>query len=418
MSLKAKMWATIAMVAGLASAPSGAVAQSSALETWPRLMDQLKAAGAAGDAALPPGLSEQDLAEVAVMKLGALMSGYLNIVHSDPDHPIFRPAIGLYVNYAAPNADTLYFSARIDGEGVYRIRGEAGDVPIVNLGPRRTFSKGGDATAAPFVDYDLVKYRKGPNGEIDVVLSAKRPDGYTGDWLYLDPRADTFSVRFVSDDWGRQKDPRLAIERLDRPSRKTRPTAAEIDSALGALPAAVTRSVATFANHVAKFEKDVGANVVKEFDYSAVGALTDQRYFEMVWNFRPDEALILESPLPKCRYWSVLLADPLYATLDWINNQSSLNRSQARVDSDGRIRVVIAHSDPGVPNWLDTVGRPRGGMQWRWMGCDDGPTPTVRRVRLADVKRSLPADTPSVTPAERDQALRERRALAQLRRQW
>jgi len=109
----------------------------------------------------------------------------------------------------------------------------------------------------------------------------------------------------------------------------------------------------------------------------------------MAWAFAPDEALIVEAPLPKCRYWSVLLTDPLYATLDWVNNQASLNRSQARVDADGKIRVVIAHSDPGVPNWLDTVDHPRGGLQWRWMGCDSAPTPTVKRVALSQVRANL-----------------------------
>jgi len=408
----------IAIAASVLSVASSAAAQPSALANWDNLLDGLKTAGARADAQLPPGLTAQDQAEVAVMKLGALMVGYLNIVHADPDHPIFRPHISLYANYLAPNSDTLYYTARIDGSGVYRLRGEAGDIPIVNLSPRRTYSPGGTVTAAPFVDYDLVQHRKGPEGQIDVILSGTRPPGYTGDWLYLDSRADTFSVRFVSDDWGHQKDPRLSIERLDRPSRKSRPTADEINRALAALPDAVATGVASYASYAANLENKIGTNQIKESDYTGVGVLTNQHYMEMVWDFRPDEALILETSLPKCRYWSVLLADPLFATLDWVNNQASLNRSQARVDSDGRMRVVIAHADPGVPNWLDTVGRSKGALQWRWMGCDSTPTPTVKRVPLAEVRRNLPPDTPTVTAAQRDQSLRERRALAQMRRQW
>ena len=29
--------------------------------------------------------------------------------------------------------------------------------------------------------------------------------------------------------------------------------------------------------------------------------------------------------------------------------------------------MVIAHRDPGVPNWLDTEGRPFGMVYWRFL---------------------------------------------------
>ena len=410
--------AACAGVIALLLSGSSSAAQTGPLSNWAELLEGLRIEGAKADAQLPPGLSAEDQAEFAVMKLGALTSTYLNILQADPDHPAFSPRLGLWENFGAPNSDTLYYTAIIDGSGVYRLRGETGDLPIVNLATRRLYSEGGTAAGAPFVDYDLVQHRKGLKGEIDIVLSPKRPEGYTGDWLYLDPRTDAFGLRLVSDDWGRQLDPRLSLERLDRPSRKSRPGAEQINRALKMLPEQFRRLSTYYANHVAELEKSQGLNLVKEFDYSGVGVLTGQRYFEMAWAFGPDEALIVEAPLPKCRYWSVLLTDRLYATLDWVNNQASLNRTQARIDADGKIRVVIAHSDPGVPNWLDTVDHPRGGLQWRWMGCDSAPTPTVKRVALSQVRANLPPDTPYVSPKERDQILRERRALAQMRRQW
>jgi len=57
----------LAIAAALLAAPAGAAAQASPLENWSRLMDQLKAAGAAADAQLPPGLTAQDQSEVAVL---------------------------------------------------------------------------------------------------------------------------------------------------------------------------------------------------------------------------------------------------------------------------------------------------------------------------------------------------------------
>ena len=37
---------------------------------------------------------------------------------------------------------------------------------------------------------------------------------------------------------------------------------------------------------------------------------------------------------------------------------------------DGSVRFVIAHRDPGVPNWLDTAGHQRGTVGVRWVGPD------------------------------------------------
>jgi hypothetical protein len=51
------------------------------------------------------------------------------------------------------------------------------------------------------------------------------------------------------------------------------------------------------------------------------------------------------------------------------------------------VRVVIAHEDPGVPNWLDTCGHRQGAMCWRWIRAAEHPTPRTRVVRLAELAR-------------------------------
>jgi hypothetical protein len=120
----------------------------------------------------------------------------------------------------------------------------------------------------------------------------------------------------------------------------------------------------------------------------------------------------------KCTYWSIILTNETYETTDWYNNQSSLNGTQASVDRDGVFRVVVSDKDPGVPNWLDTAGYPSGSVQGRRNECNAQPIPSVRKVALADVRRLLPAETPVVTRAQREQALRNRRAEVQQRPLW
>jgi len=79
---------------------------------------------------------------------------------------------------------------------------------------------------------------------------------------------------------------------------------------------------------------------------------------------------------------------------------------------------VISFKDPGVPNWLDTGGYLYGGIQGRWNKADSCPMPATKKVKLADLRKHLPADTPTVTAAERDASLRDRRMGAQFRRRW
>src|SRR3546814_10175920 len=87
----------------------------------------------------------------------------------------------------------------------------------------------------------------------------------------------------------------------------------------------------------------------------------------------------------------------------WYNNQASLNNAQWRVDGDGILRVVVSAKDPGVPNWLDTSGYPSGAIQGRWTDCNAQPVPSVRKVAVAEVRASLPAETHSISPEERSE---------------
>jgi hypothetical protein len=79
---------------------------------------------------------------------------------------------------------------------------------------------------------------------------------------------------------------------------------------------------------------------------------------------------------------------------------------------------VISARDPGVPNWLDTAGNPRGAVQGRWLDCDERPMPMMRKVNVAQVRDLFPSGTPAVSAAAREAALRERRLRAQMRTIW
>jgi len=47
---------------------------------------------------------------------------------------------------------------------------------------------------------------------------------------------------------------------------------------------------------------------------------------------------------------------------------------------------VVAHEDPGHPNWLNTCGHRQGGMCWRWIRASEHPQPRTRVVKLESLR--------------------------------
>jgi hypothetical protein len=102
----------------------------------------------------------------------------------------------------------------------------------------------------------------------------------------------------------------------------------------------------------------------------------------------PDEALVIEGRSPRCTYWGVQLWNRYMQSLEHRHHRVSLNGAQAALEPDGSFRVVVAHRDPGVPNWLETAGHAGGLVFCRWLQADELPAqPASRVVSLADLRR-------------------------------
>jgi hypothetical protein len=104
------------------------------------------------------------------------------------------------------------------------------------------------------------------------------------------------------------------------------------------------------------------------------------------WNLEPTEALVVEFTPPNCDYWNIQLANVWAESFDtsraaWRNNVSAIP------ESDGSVRAVIAHRDPGHPNWLDTAGHHHGLMHMRFVHSDASPLASTRLVHLDDVPK-------------------------------
>jgi len=394
-----------------------------ALPSW---TDQMKALEGVGDHLIakwrPDGATEAEIQDMNKLALSILACGYLGRVYTDAHRPVFMPLWNYAFNQGGPDPDYVYSNTEIDATGVYRITGYRGTTRFVEitqqaydiLSPSMM-----DGSSAPLqITNELDDLELGEDGSFSVVLSADRPDGYDGDWWELDPRARRLLMRKCSCDWNREIDARVAIERVDDAGADMSPE--EIARRFSDMPAWIEGMIEFDMNLVRYYREHHGVNTfLRSTKIDEMGGLPKQAYYDGIHEIDDTEALIIETVLPKeCRYWQALVADDRFCTVDWVNRQSSLNDSQAHIDSDGRFRAVISRLDPGVPNWLDKADSPWGVIQMRWNRASDYPDPTIKKVPFADVRKHLPADTPVVTPAERHEHLRLRREGAQLRRIW
>jgi len=343
---------------------------------------------------------------------------YFAYFHATPEHPDWAP-LWNPVYTLQPNPDDIYLQSPIRGDLTYRVSGNRGTCKILSFTTQKVLSGTVDEMPRPsgHNEVDCADLDLAPGEDFEVIFSAERPAGYSGRWVPIDPEAGGMMLRFRSYDWLHEVDPVLSIECLDPVPPKPRLAPEDIlrrIREMAKFPARKTKLYYAMQNGV---KARVGFNVFEPVRYP--GALVKQTYWPACFQFEPDEALIIETELPARRpYWNIQLNDPYFNALEYVYRLSSTNGHYAKVSSDGRLRAVISLTDPGVPNWLDPAGYTEGGIYGRWYDCDSEPVPDIRRVKLAELRDHLPADTPAVTPGERAQELRLRVRACQRRRRW
>lgn len=103
----------------------------------------------------------------------------------------------------------------------------------------------------------------------------------------------------------------------------------------------------------------------------------------------PDQALVVEGRWPQCVYGNVMFWNRFQQAPDYRYRSASLNRKQMKADAEGRFRFVVAHEDPGVPNWIDTEGHSAGTLYWRFLLPEgDIEQPRCEVVSLASLRES------------------------------
>ena len=140
-----------------------------------------------------------------------------------------------------------------------------------------------------------------------------------------------------------------------------------------------------FASWVRMFQAHT--NELPRFDpaiSNRFGGLADIAYYHSYWKLGPEEALVIEAMPPPCDHWNFQLNNHWMESLDYRWHRIHVNSHTAVRRPDGSIRIVVAHRDPGVPNWIETAGHELGTMCFRWVRPEGEPPQPRCRVVARD----------------------------------
>ena len=324
--------------------------------------------------------------------------------HSDTTAPFFHRSNDLVTQWGGPNQDNAYHHARIDPSRRYRIRGQMNSCEQFALTLRAGFMHMPIWGTKAAVSSHERGIQRGDSFEL--LLGG---DGSDPDWLQIPPEVTTVSLREYYLDWEPVEPAVFTIECLDRVDPPGRVTAEHVASQIEAALDQIENSIVYWNDYMHE-HRAKGVDNELSLPMKLAKGLGAARYAFCFWNLAPGEALLVDSDVPDARYWNLQLATlSWFEQVDPVHRISSINQRQAHIGSDGRVRMVLAHEDPGVPNWLDTGGRTEGLMTYRWFWPNADPSPTTTVIPLAEVASHFPADTPRVDLEARRADVRARK---------
>lgn len=361
-------------------------------EAWGELVAMLTEAGerfAGPDFGLE---SPDDVAEGHRALMHLLEVGLLTELEADPDHPVFRPLVLSSLKAMGDNPDAIYFGAPVAARNAYRVTGRTAGAAYFAFTVEAGAAAGGMPTGTAGVLNDE-QIDIADDGSFEIFLGGESRDR---NWLALPDDASHITTRHYFE----------LTESAARPPAPELGLNIEVLGAVAPIPSPDDASVAASIRRVTNFvsERSLGMGPPSErppvdfvsrepnvfpppikpgtFALSAA----DAAYSMAPYVIGPDEALVITGRWPECRFANVCLWNRQMQTYDYVSRQVSRNRAQTTLEEDGSFRMVVAHEDPGVPNWLDTEGRPFGMVFWRFFLPEGEIEPlTAQVVKVGDL---------------------------------
>jgi len=338
--------------------------------------------------------SPQDVAEGMRAVMHVLQGGLQGWFESDAEHPEFRRIVAPWRKFTGDNADAIYYDAPLRGDLRYRVRGRMDGAVYVSLTIEAGSQDGRMGGRTDGVINDT-QFDVAPDGRFEVLLGGPpRPRN----WIALPADASRVTTRHYYEEEScaaadPSKHPALSIEVQGRVARPTPPNDANVAEGLRRVANFVRARTLEMPPPGKRIQPAFVSTTPNQFPAPVPPAGLGLAALDACYSMAPyllgnDQALVMRGRWPACRCANVDLWNRFQQTFDYANRQVTRNRKQTKLEPDGSFRIVIAHEDPGVPNWLDTEGRPFGMVFWRFF-LAEGPieTPRAEVVPLAELKR-------------------------------
>lgn len=352
---------------------------------WERFCDDLRRAG---QQVLRPEtpVTELERAEgfrylTRLLRIGLEM----HLEYANPAFPGFFSPSHETAKIGADNPDNLYLMARLDGRYDYIVEGDRGSVAYLSFGTQKGgYESDGKMVQTGFLD--AADMQIDADGSFRVTLSRDKQDG---NWVSLEEATNALIVRQTFEDRSAETPARMTIRRADPHATPEPLTAARLQTALANTTSFVEGTARLFADWAQSYQPH--SNQLPSADQAlcqSVGGDPNIHYYHSHWQLAADEALVIHLPrIPDCRFWNIQINNYWMESLDYRYHRIHLNQHSAAVAADGSVTIVLAHRDPGHPNWLQTAGHDQGTMCLRWVGATEFVDPETRHCKLADIAR-------------------------------
>lgn len=296
-------------------------------------------------------------------------------VWGQPDNPRFVDITSPGWKWGGDNADAFYQFAPVRAARTYRVRGRVGDAVYWSV----TVYGGPDDGRYSERIVGSINGRDLTTDADGIVAFTISPDPFDGPGIRVDGDDAVAAItRDYLADPANGRRMTWTIEAVDPP-----PTIREDDADL----ARRFRCVVTWVREQADLVP-IALGEPNHIDppYPVPAATFgwaagDAAYAMGSFSLGDDEALVIDGRSPECVFWNLCLWNQLLHTFDYRYERVTINGAQIRYEDDGSWRIVVAHRDPGHPNWVSTQGHHEGLLWFRWFLPEATPDrPTVQVV--------------------------------------
>lgn len=351
-------------------------------KAWDEFCDTLKAAGASLNF---PGTPKDAFNQTEGYRyLSRLARAGLEafVEYADPKAPVLHRVAHETVKLGADNPDNYYQTACISGEYEYRISGKRNTVHYLGFGTQiGHYGQGAGMPPSGYLEASDIEIDE--DGTFTIMVSCKQ---YEKNWLPMRPESGNLIVRQTFLDRETETPAELTIECIGGNAQPENITPKQLNDGLNSASTLVAGASLLFAKWARDFQKH--SNQLPMFDpavSNAAGGDPNIIYYHSHWALADDEALVIEVMPPECDMWNFQLNNYWMESLDYRYFRIHTNKHLASYEADGSIRIIVAHRDPGLANWINTVGHESGTMCFRWIKAKAHPQPQTRVVKLSEL---------------------------------